>query len=194
VTVEANGVVRVGGGKYTTYRVMARDAVDLAARDLGLTNASTTDQLPLLGATRAKPDDDRIRQRHGSCADEVLMLAQTDPRLAAPLSGAGHYICAEAVHAVTHQGALDLDDIVSRRTRVSIETADRGRAAAAAIAPLVAPALGWSEARTVEELGRYIRLRDAEAAAENAPNDAEALAAYRAVVEGQTRAPGSVPF
>jgi len=120
----------------------------------------------------------------------VLLLARTDPRLAAPLPGAERYVCAEAVHAVTHQGALDLDDILSRRTRVSIEAADRGRAAAAAIAPLVAPVLGWSEARTAEELHRYVRLRDAEAAAEVAPDDATALAAYRAVVGDQARAPG----
>jgi glycerol-3-phosphate dehydrogenase len=178
------GLTAIAGGKYTTYRVMARDAVDLAARDLGSASPSTTERLPLLGATRATPDnEDWIRLRHGSCADEVLMLAQADPKLAAPLAGAGHYSCAEAVHAVTHQGALDLDDILSRRTRVSIETADRGRAAAAAIAPLVAPALGWSEARTVEELHRYIRLRDAEAAAENASDDAAALAAHRAVMD-----------
>ena len=88
------------------------------------------------------------------------------------------YIAAEAVHAVTHQGALDLDDILARRTRVSIEAADRGRAAAAAIAPLVAPELGWSEARAAEELDRYLRLRDAEEAAEAAPDDAAAAAAY----------------
>ncbi len=114
----------------------------------------------------------------------MLEIAEADPKLAAPLPGAGRYLTAEAIHAVTHQGALDLDDILSRRTRVSIETPDRGRAAAAAIAPLVAPALGWSEARAAEELERYVRLRDAEAAAEAAPDDVAAAAAYRAVLEG----------
>ncbi len=178
------GLTAIAGGKYTTYRVMARDAVDAAARDLGSTNLSTTDRLPLLGAAAPADDEDRIRLRHGSCADEVLTLAEDDPALAAPLAGAGHYLTAEAVHAVTHQGALDLDDILSRRTRVSIEVADRGRAAAAAVAPLVAPLLGWSEARTAEELHRYLRLRDAEAAGETAPDDAAAAAAYRRVMEG----------
>ncbi len=177
------GLTAIAGGKYTTYRVMARDAVDMAARDLGSTTPSATDRLPLLGAAAPPADQDRIRLRHGGCADEVLLLAQADPRLAAPLPGAGRYLGAEAVHAVTHQGALDLDDILSRRTRVSIEAADRGRAAAAAIAPLVAPVLGWSEARTAEELDRYIRLRDAEEAGESAPDDAAAVAAYRAVME-----------
>jgi len=178
------GLTAIAGGKYTTYRVMARDAVDVAARDLGATNPSTTDRLPLLGAAAPSDAEDRLRLRHGSCADEVRVLAQTDPKLAAPLAGAGRYVCAEAVHAVTHQGALDLDDILSRRTRVSIETADRGRAAAATVAPLVASALGWSEARTAEELHRYLRLRNAEAAAELAPDDAAAAAAYRGVMDG----------
>jgi glycerol-3-phosphate dehydrogenase len=89
-----------------------------------------------------------------------------------------------------HQGALDLDDILSRRTRVSIETVDRGRSAAAAVSSLVAPFLGWSEARAAEEVDRYIRLRDAEAAAETAPDDAAAAVAYQRVMERQARAPG----
>jgi glycerol-3-phosphate dehydrogenase len=88
------------------------------------------------------------------------------------------------VHACTHEGALDLDDILTRRLRVSIELADRGRAAAAAAAPLVAPVLGWSDARAQEEVERYVRLRDAEAAAEAAPDDATARARYEAVLAG----------
>jgi len=80
--------------------------------------------------------------------------------------------------------------VLSRRTRVSIEAADRGRAAAAAVAPLIAPVLAWSDARTAEELDRYLRLRDAEQAAESAADDASAAAAYGAVMAGQARAPG----
>lgn len=179
------GLTAIAGGKYTTYRLMARDAVDIAARDLGSSAPSTTDELPLVGAVPALGGDaDRLRLRHGACADEVLALSRADPALAAPLPGARNYITAEAVHAVTHQGALDLDDILSRRTRASIEADDRGRAAAAVIAPLVAPILGWTDAGAAEEVDRYIRRRDAEAAAEAAPDDAAAEAAYRAVLEG----------
>jgi glycerol-3-phosphate dehydrogenase len=145
---------------------------------------SATERLPLLGAETPSESSDPIRLRHGGCAEEVLQLAEADPVLAAPLPGAGRYIAAEAVHAVTHQGALDLDDILSRRTRTSIEASDRGRAAAAVIAPLVAPAMGWSEARYAEEIERYRRLRDAEEAGEAAPDDAAAAAAYRAVMAG----------
>jgi glycerol-3-phosphate dehydrogenase len=88
------------------------------------------------------------------------------------------------VHACTHQGALDLDDILARRTRIALEVSDRGRAAAAAIAPQVAAVLGWSDARAADEVERYRRLRDAEQAAEAAPDEASAIAAYRSTLAG----------
>jgi len=185
----APGLTAIAGGKYTTYRVMARDAVDAAARDLGSSAPSVTARVPLVGAG-PPPAGARLGARHGSCAGEVAALAESDPALALPLPGADHYAAAEAVHACTHLGALDLDDVLTRRTRVSIEAADRGRAAAAAVAPLIAPVLAWSDARTAEELDRYLRLRDAEQAAESAADDASAAAAYGAVMAGQARAPG----
>ncbi len=160
------GLTAIAGGKYTTYRVMARDAVDAAGRDLGGVPPSRTQTVPI-----------------ADVRDEVRALAASDPELAAPVPGSGHHTLAEAVHACSHQGALDLDDVLSRRTRVAIEVPDRGRAAAAAVAPLVAPVLGWSDARAADEVARYVRLRDAEAAAEAAPDDAAARAAYRAVLE-----------
>jgi glycerol-3-phosphate dehydrogenase len=163
------GLTAIAGGKYTTYRVMARDAVDAAARDLGAVAPSRSAEVPLVGADGA---------------DEVRALAESDPALARPLPGAGRHLAAAAVHACTHLGALDLDDILTRRLRIAIEVPDRGRAAAAAVAPLVAPVLGWSEARAAEEVERYVRLRDAEAAAEAAPDDATALERYEAVLAG----------
>ena len=180
----APGLTAIAGGKYTTYRVMARDAVDAAATDLGGTVApSRTAQTPLLGATGIDHGlDSRLVERHGGCAGEVLALAAADRTLQRPIAGAEAYLAAEAVHACTHQGALDLDDILARRLRVSIEVPDRGRAAAAAVAPLVAPVLGWSEERAAEEVSRYVRLRDAEAAAEAAPDDATAGERYQAVL------------
>jgi glycerol-3-phosphate dehydrogenase len=159
------GLTAIAGGKYTTYRVMARDAVDAAARDLGGAAPSRTHEVPLVDA-----------------GGEVDGLAASDPALAALIAGTRHR-AADAVHACTHEGALDLDDVLTRRLRVSIEIADRGRAAAAAIAPFVASALGWSDARAAEEVARYERLRDAEAAAEDAPDDATARARYRAVLD-----------
>jgi glycerol-3-phosphate dehydrogenase len=191
------GLTAILGGKYTTYRLMARDTVDLAARDLGGDlPASRTHELPLIGAaggaaTMLEPRSgigrqqlDLLLARHGACADEVAAQAVADPRLASPIAGAQRYLRAEAMHAVTHQGALDLDDVLARRMRIAIEVPDRGRAAAADVAPLIAPLLGWSDERTSEEVARYVRLRDAEAAALTARNDADAVARYRAVLEG----------
>jgi glycerol-3-phosphate dehydrogenase len=190
----APGLTAIAGGKYTTYRVMARDAVDAAAADLGGAVApSRTAQTPLLGATGIDHRlDRRLVERHGGCAGEVLALAAADRTLQRPIAGAEAYLAAEAVHACTHQGALDLDDILARRLRVSIEVPDRGRAAAAAVAPLVAPVLGWSQERAAEEVSRYVRLRDAEAAAALAPDDATAGERYRGVLgeAGYARAPG----
>jgi glycerol-3-phosphate dehydrogenase len=193
------GLTAIAGGKYTTYRVMARDAVDAAARDLGGSiPRSRTHIVPLLGAVAERPepvpgvDTTRVAHlvaRHGGCALEVLELIATDPELAAPIHGAERYLVAEAVHACTHQGALDLDDILARRMRIAIEVPDRGRAAAIAVAPHVASVLGWSAARTADEVVRYRLLRDADTAAEAAPDDASALAAHRAVL-AYARAPG----
>jgi len=161
------GLTAIAGGKYTTYRVMARDAVDAAARDLGGAPPSRTHEIPLVDA-----------------AGEVDELVAADAALAEPVHGTRHR-AADAIHACTHEGALDLDDVLTRRLRVSIEVPDRGRAAAAAIAPLVASALGWSDARAADELARYVRLRDAEAAAESAPDDATARDRYRSVLTRQ---------
>jgi glycerol-3-phosphate dehydrogenase len=121
--------------------------------------------------------------RHGSCADEILEIAGSDPALAAPIAGAERYLRAEAVHAVTHQGALDLDDVLARRMRIAIEVSDQGRAAAADVAPLIAPLLGWSPQRRADEVARFVRLRDAEAAALTARSDEEALSRYAGVLE-----------
>lgn len=189
------GMTVIAGGKYTTYRVMARDAVDRAARGIGRdVPSSRTEQVPLLGAVGAPPpappelssqQATRLVERHGSQAGRLFELVADDPRLAAPIPGAESYPAAEAVYACTHQGALTLDDILGRRTRIAIEVADRGRTAAAAVVSLVAPVLGWSETRGAEELESYRRLRDAEQAGESAGDDAGAVARYR-----QALAPG----
>jgi glycerol-3-phosphate dehydrogenase len=169
----APGLTAIAGGKYTTYRVMARDAVDAAARDLGgAVPASRTQEVPLLGA-----DGDGAEA-------ELSALTAAQPELGRPLAGAERHSAARVVHACSHEGALDLDDVLSRRLRVSIEVPDRGRAAAAACAPLIAPVLGWSDARAADEVARYVRLRDAEAAAEAAPDDTTARERYRAVLGG----------
>ena len=175
----APGLVAIAGGKYTTYRVMAADAVDAAVDELGDRElggdpipSSTTADIPLVGAVgfadlwadRARLAErwelpvatvERLLRRHGSRISEVLDAMEADPRLREPLPPEGRHLGAEAVVAVTHQGALDLEDVLVRRLRLTVESADAGRTAAAAVAPLVAPYLGWDEERVGEEIAAY---------------------------------------
>ncbi|MBB2941903.1 glycerol-3-phosphate dehydrogenase [Actinoplanes lutulentus] len=193
------GMVIVAGGKYTTYRVMAKDAVDAAVADLNTrVPASCTDQVPLLGAEGYRAAWNRRAQlarraglhvsrvehllrRYGTLTDEVLALIEADPALGRPLDGATDYLAAEVVYAVTHEGARHLEDVLSRRTRISMETADRGVAAARTTAKLIAEALGWSDEETEREIARYEAVVVAELAAQEQLDDQGADAARRGV-------------
>ncbi|QIS22275.1 glycerol-3-phosphate dehydrogenase/oxidase [Nocardia terpenica] len=189
------GLFVIAGGKYTTYRVMAADVVDAAAQGLGRAVApSVTEHLPLLGAVGyhelladaaavAKDADlpvatvQRLLGRYGSAIHDLFELIARNPELRAPLPGAADTLAAEVVYAVTHEGALHLDDILTRRTRMSIELADRGVEAAPEIARLIAPHLGWDEATTEREVTRYRDRVAAELAANEALDDETANAA-----------------
>ncbi|MCG7230167.1 glycerol-3-phosphate dehydrogenase/oxidase [Corynebacterium minutissimum] len=188
----APGLVSVAGGKYTTYRVIGKDAVDLAAKELGFKVAeSVTERTPILGADgyhalanqvpalarRYNLSEERIEHllgRYGSLISEVLAPAAEDASLLEPIPGAESYIWAEARYAVTHEGALHIDDIVSRRLRVAIEFADRGVAAAQPIAEFVAPLLGWDQSDIEREVSHFKQHTEAELAAEAALTDREA--------------------
>ncbi len=156
----APGLVAVAGGKYTTYRVMAADAVDAAVRALDFRVApSCTDEVPLMGADgyraawngRARTARrtglhvariEHLLQRYGSMTEEVLALCAADPSLKAPLPGADDYLQAEVVYACSHEGARHLDDVLARRTRISIETWDRGVSTAPQVAAPDGPGAG----------------------------------------------------
>ena len=167
------GLVVVAGGKYTTYRVMAADAVDEAARSMDArVPDSCTDQIPLTGAEgyRALWNQRRalavsagvhvarvehMLNRYGSNVHDLLAMLRADPSLAEPLPGADDYLRVEALYAVTHEGARHLDDVLARRTRISIEAWDRGAAAADPVARIMAKELGWDEEQTVREIEYY---------------------------------------
>jgi glycerol-3-phosphate dehydrogenase len=173
VSQSVSGLITVAGGKYTTYRVMARDAVDVAVRSLpGPVPDSCTHETPLLGAdgyralwnrreTLARDtgcETARIESllgRYGSTALEILELLQARPELAEPLEGAEDTLAAEVVYAATHEGALHLDDVLTRRTRISIETFHRGTASARAAAHWMGRELGWSELDRQREVAHY---------------------------------------
>ena len=189
------GLVVVAGGKYTTYRVMAKDAVDEVARALDFRVANCcTDEVPLLGAEgyraawngRARTAArtglhvarvEHLLGRYGSMTDDVLALCQADPALARPLPGADDYLAAEIVYAASHEGARHLDDVLARRTRISIETWDRGVTTAPAAAALMAPVLGWSPDQFEREVRHYLARVEAERASQKQPDDESADAA-----------------
>jgi glycerol-3-phosphate dehydrogenase len=189
------GLVMVAGGKYTTYRVMAMDAVDAAVQSLPWkVPPSCTDKVPLVGAegynaawnqriTRAEQTGvhvgwlEHLLRRYGSLTEELLELIAEDPGLGEPLEGAPTYLRAEISYAAMAEGALHLDDILTRRTRISIETPDRGRSCAEPAARLVAPLLGWDETTTAREVEHYHARVDAELQSQQEPDDLTADAA-----------------
>ncbi|HEX7740230.1 MAG TPA: glycerol-3-phosphate dehydrogenase/oxidase [Marmoricola sp.] len=195
------GLVLIAGGKLTTYRVMARDAVDLATKNLADAGSSITERVLLAGASRyeARTNQrarlaraaglevgriDHLLGRYGGLIDEVLDLIAERPELAEPVPGAEAYLSAEVVYAVTHEGARHLDDVLARRTRVSIDTFDRGLAAARPVAELMAGPLGWDGARVEEEVDHYLRRLEAERQSQLQLSDQEADEARVSAPEG----------
>ncbi len=189
------GLVVVAGGKYTTYRVMARDAVDACVHSLGrAVPRSVTDRIPLLGADGWPALWNRrgilaaesglhvarvehLLRRYGSLTHDLLALIRDDPELGRPIDGADDYLRAEFVYAAAAEGARHLVDVLTRRTRISIETFDRGVVAAPHAADLMGRVLGWSQAQRDREVEHY-RLRvEAERASQQQQDDETADAA-----------------
>jgi glycerol-3-phosphate dehydrogenase len=192
VATPVPGFVSVAGGKLTTYRVMAKDTVDAVARGIERpTPPSVTEHIGLTGAEgypAAWNRRGRIARKHGltpgavghllnrfgTHAREVLALIDARPELGALLPGSEDYLAAEVVYAVTHEGALHLDDVLARRTRMSIEAWDRGVSAAPVAARLMGEVLGWDDARVDLEVSRYLERVEAERASQLEPDDASA--------------------
>ncbi|MEW1848422.1 glycerol-3-phosphate dehydrogenase/oxidase, partial [Nonomuraea angiospora] len=186
------GLVMIAGGKYTTYRVMAKDAVDAVAHGLDQrVPRSCTDRIPLAGAEGFQAlwnsrhriahtsglhvaRIEHLLQRYGSMIDEVLELVEHEPSLGRPLSGADDYLRAEIVYAATHEGARHLNDVLTRRTRISIETFHRGLAVAQEAAELMAGPLGWDSEQVKREVEYYTKRVEAERRSQEQVSDQEA--------------------
>jgi len=127
-----NGLVTVVGGKLTTYRRMAEDAVDALGLGVGPSRTST---IPLVGARGGEVIDEHVpaglarhlRARYGTEAAAVLAAGGDDPTLLEPVAPGLETIGAELVFALRHEGALDAEDLLDRRTRVGLVAADRER-------------------------------------------------------------------
>jgi glycerol-3-phosphate dehydrogenase len=198
------GLVSIAGGKYTTYRVMAADAVDAGAQDLLKRVApSCTDRVPLLGAdgyyamrnqvvTLAQEyglHPHRIRgllDRYGSLIRDVLEPGLAEPDLLATVPAAPDYLMAEIRYAVTHEGALHLEDVLTRRTRISIEYPHRGVDSAESVADLLAAVLGWDADRRAIEIDSYVARVEAERESQERFDDAAADAVRVAAPEVRT--------
>ena len=186
------GLVSIAGGKYTTYRVMAADALDAAAQDIPARVApSVTDRVPLVGADgyyalvnqteqlgkKHGLHPHRVRHlldRYGSLLHGLLAMADDDPTLLQPVPASPDYLRVEVAYAVAYEGALHLDDVLTRRTRISIEYAHRGAASAESVGEQMATLLGWSDAQRDEEVRSYVERVDAERESQTVDSDAEA--------------------
>src|SRR5262249_13577416 len=145
------------------YRRMAADTIDQAARLLGKRAKCRTRRLRLLGADGFVAPDrgdepsvhEHLGDRYGTEADQVLGLLREDPSLRETLVPGLPSRRPEAIYAARREMAPTLADVLSRRTRARLLARDGGRAAAADVARLLAPELGWDEARVAREVDEY---------------------------------------
>ncbi|TDH51903.1 glycerol-3-phosphate dehydrogenase/oxidase [Mycobacterium eburneum] len=212
VAVPAPGLVAIAGGKYTTYRVMAADAIDAAAEYIPTRVApSITEKVPLLGAdgyfalvnqtehvgTQQGLHPYRVRHlldRYGALIDEVLALAADQPELLDPITEAPIYLKVEAAYAAAAEGALHLEDILARRMRIAIEYPHRGVDCAREVAEVVAPVLGWTDDDVDREVAMYIARVEAEVLSQTQPDDESADALRVAAPEARAEILEPVPL
>ncbi|MDR1294036.1 MAG: glycerol-3-phosphate dehydrogenase/oxidase, partial [Bifidobacteriaceae bacterium] len=191
VASPAPGMTVIAGGKLTTYRVMAEDAVDFALGADAKSRPCVTASLPLLGAngyqaTLARREalattygwgPMRVKHmltRYGSVIEDLTDMIDADPAMGEPVPEAPDYLACEIAYAATSEGAFSLDDVMMTRTRLHYETPDSGLGAASAIAAIMAPILGWDAARTHAEIAAYTERVRAEKAAQEQDTDAHA--------------------
>jgi glycerol-3-phosphate dehydrogenase len=158
VTTSDDGVITVTGGKLTTYRRMAEDTVDAVMDRLGRRARCRTKRLRLHG-------HDGRRER------EIEQMVGADRSLGDPLVEGLQYRRADAMYAVRHEMATTLDDVLSRRTRALLFDREASRRAAPAVAALIAPVLGWDDARIADEVSAFVEICEHETVASGLRED-----------------------
>jgi glycerol-3-phosphate dehydrogenase len=171
------GVALIAGGKLTTYRVMAKDVVDYALKDEQHIPRCRTRRIPLIGSQaldkspktrkalastyKVTPDTvDHLLSRYGDQVNAVLDLTRTDRSLLQELPGVTGYILAEVVYACQFEGALTLEDVLTRRLRVSMETCDRGASCARLVAEKMSMILNWPQGMADRQVVSYLTMLD----------------------------------
>jgi glycerol-3-phosphate dehydrogenase len=170
------GFVTIAGGKYTTYRVMSEDAVDSAVSDLmRIVPDSCTEGLAIIGAdgysVLLNKADDLARdygvssstilhllERYGSLFNEVLEPAILDKSWSKQIVENLPYLRAEILYAVTHEGARSIDDVLSRRTRISFEASDQGTSIVEEVGEIISRVLGWNKTQTQASIDDYLAI------------------------------------
>jgi glycerol-3-phosphate dehydrogenase len=173
VAVEDRGLVRISGGKYTTYRLMARDAIDAVLGDDAKDRPSGTAEMPLVGGATTRSELDAMAaklarepgldadaalslvDRHGTEAAAVLALGRARD-LVRPLVDGHPFLEAEVAWAAERELAMSLDDVLARRMRLAMALRDRGESIAPRVASLAGDVLGWDAERQRAEVAGYV--------------------------------------
>ena len=176
----APGFVSIAGGKYTTYRVMGKDVIDLAGVELRRIVAdSVTNKVPIVGAdgyfalvqqvdriaeeSGLSPESVRhLLNRYGSLISEILELIKHDPKLAKHVTKDLPYLKAEIYYAASHEGARSIDDVLSRRTRLAFEAPNSAMDLVDDVAAIIAPVLGWTAKQKKDSINAYFDIAERE--------------------------------
>jgi glycerol-3-phosphate dehydrogenase len=179
VRASASGVITVTGGKLTTYRRMAADAVDEAVKELGIDGRkSRTKRVRLHGAAGWDAPDlpTELATRYGGDAREIVAMSGSDKSLAEPIVPGLPYSRAEVLYAVRAEMARTVDDVLSRRTRARLLARDASARAASEVASIMAAELGWDDAERDRQVEQYRALVETERVTGGLPETAlEAL-------------------
>ena len=163
-----DGVVHVTGGKWTTYRQMAEDAVDAISPYVTRLPRTRTKSLALYGVSAWRPTSDLERHlyhRFGAATPRVTSLVTENPALGEPAIKGLPYLGAEFVFSAREELVVTLGDLLCRRTRAHLHDARATVAAAPEIASLVATSMGWSERDAEEQVAAYRQVVETEFAA-----------------------------
>jgi glycerol-3-phosphate dehydrogenase len=172
VSDSRDGVIHITGGKWTTYRQMAQDAVDALAPYVSPLKGVRTKSLRLLGVGEWRPTSERERhlyRRFGEDAKAILDMIRDDPALGTEPIADQSYLAAEFVFSAQNEMVTSLLDLLTRRSRAHLQNAPTTFDAAETVARLVAATLGWGEEEIRRQVDSYRSLAEEEFAAAGLP-------------------------